>query len=199
MEKDKSKAEKILNSGNEVELFKHFEALCLPITFKYQNIFKYDYLLSDDDVRSLCFKTFDLFMKNLKIKKIYDYDNYFKYLYIQTIKEELRKLNRIKYRLSRESINIHEKVNIEDSIYFSSTSNCFDNMNDEIVNYILESEESNLNQREKQILSLYVNGYNIREISKLLKLAYSVCFRNFESVLNKSKIFLMNKMPELFN
>ncbi len=198
MKRKKSEVEKIMKNGNEVELFKHFEALCLPITFKYSNTLKFDYLLNDDEIRDLCFKTFDLFLKNLKVKEVYNYDNYFKYLYIQIIKDEIRKLNRTKHRINRDSIDVNDNLNIEDSIQFSITSNCFDNMNDEIVSFILESEESELTNREREILSLYVNGYNIREISKFLKLAYSVCFRSFESLIEKSKNFLMIKIPELF-
>lgn len=194
----KEKVESFLKEENLNELFKYFKNLCLPITYKYLKIFKNDYYLTDDEVYSLCLRAFDNFLKYREVKEIYDYERYFKYLYLQVINAELRKLNEEKHRVHRRSLENSEDFNIEDSIYFSQSSNCFDNMNDEIVSYILESNKSGLSQREKEILSYYVNGYNIREISEIIGLCYSSCFREVESLIEKCRKFLLNTIPDLF-
>ncbi len=194
----KEKIETYLKDENLNELFKYFKNLCLPITYKFLKIFRYEYYLTEDEVYSLCLKAFDNFLKYKDSKEIYDYERYFKYLYLQVINAELRKLNEEKHRIHRKSLENNEDFNIEDSIYFSQSSNCFDNMNNEIVSYVLESNRSGLTDREKEILSYYVNGYNIKEISEILGICYSSCFREMESLIEKCRRFLKNTIPELF-
>ena len=194
----KEKVEMFLETGNNVGLFEYFKSLCLPITFKYVKIFKYEYFINEEEFESLCLKAFEDFLKYRESKEIYDYERYFKYLYLQVINAELRKLNQEKHRVHRNSLEQTDEFNIEDSIYFSDSSNCFDNMNNEIVSYVLESNKSGLSDTQKEILSFYVNGYNINEISDILGLNYSTCFRELERLINKCRIFLRNTIPDLF-
>lgn len=191
--------EELLKEKNYNQLITELSAKCLPITLKYLKIFKKDYCIEKDEMNTYLFQALENLIKYRKDKKIYDIERYFKYLYLQVLRGELRRLNLPKHRLNRNSLSINESINIEESFY-SSSDNDIPNINqkDELVQFVLSNKNSNLTNNEKEILSLFVNGFNLKEIADILDVCYSSLFRQFKNIIDKCRQFLKKTVPDLF-
>lgn len=191
--------EELLKEKNYNQLITELGSRCLPITLKYLKIFKKDYCIEKDEMNTYLFQALENLIKYQKDKKIYDIERYFKYLYLQVLRGELRRLNLPKHRLNRNLLSINESINIDESFYVSCDNDFSKtNKNDEIVKFVLSNKNSNLTNNEKEILSLFVNGFNLKEIADILNICYSSLFRQFKNIIDKCRQFLKKTIPDLF-
>ena len=90
---------------------------------------------------------------------------------------------------------------LDDKVERGSTlHDCFgsEDIDKEITVYnslmdIINDERCNLTDREKKVMSLSLDGYELREISKILNLNYSKIYRSYHNAINKIRYSLIEK------
>lgn len=190
-------SKELSDKGLDEQLLSYFEGLTLPITLQYYSLFRKDFAVSFEELRNLVVAAFQKFLEARAKRTIYDIDRYFKYLYIQTLKNEIRRLRSQREVFNRKAM---ESAYFELSIdrVPGGDDSCNSTVyNDELVSLLIEDENSKLTPREKEVLFLYSRNYSLKEIAELLGLCYSVVFRYIKSTISKARDYINNNFEDL--
>ena len=140
-----------------------------------------------EDLRDLVTPAFLRALTTYKINKL-DFYNYFKFIYMQEIKTLIRKT--VIYNAKNDQFDEEiEKIknqnfncSINDDIY--SKYSLYDI---EKIKEIIYENKMQLTKKEKQLMTLFLNGLNIREISYYLKNNYTETARTIKKAILKIK------------
>ncbi len=58
---------------------------------------------------------------------------------------------------------------------------------------LINKKKNTFTKREKTVISLFLDGYEIKEISKILKMNKTTAYRTYHSAINKIRHSLINK------
>lgn len=178
---------KLGNQDSEFRLLTLLEGASKSLMMSYKKSLN-KFGINQYDLEGVLVETFESLYFN-DDELVYNTPNYFKYLYIQKVKTLIR--NRAK-KLEKEAGKQNEYVlNLIESENYSSSSDETFLPDNELCDLVLNDDKTRLTKREKEVLSLYLDDYKIKEISEKLNICYSVSFRALKSALNKSKDYLI--------
>lgn len=170
---------------SQKRLFEECKRISLPICLQQvRNISKLN--IDYEDLRDLVTPAFLRALTTYKINKL-DFYNYFKFIYMQEIKTLIRKTviyNAKNYQFNDE-VERKNESNIcctNDDIY--SKYSLYDI---EKIKEIIYENKMQLTKKEKQLITLFLNGLNIREISYYLKNNYTETARTIKKAILKIK------------
>lgn len=171
---------------SQKRLFEECKRISLPICLQQvRNISNLN--IEYEDLRDLVAPAFLRALTTYKINKL-DFYNYFKFIYMQEIKTLIRKT--IIYNSKNEQFddeiekNKNEHLNnlINDDIY--SKYSLYDI---EKIKEIIYENKMQLTKKERQLIILFLNGLNIREIAYYLKNNYTETARTIKKAILKIK------------
>lgn len=179
---------------------------------KDTEIIRYQYLkkaklnkLSLLDLKDLVLDALFFVFKEDSYKKI-DPDtflNYFRMIYILTIKTKLNKQRSYFKEVSFSDFNnylddthfINKENRLDINSYFEDNEMKKDYVDrlfegSDILNYVIHSNRFNLTKNEKTVFILYVYGNSIKEIANLLSINGSTVYTHFYNARKKIKVIL---------
>lgn len=171
---------------SQKRLFEECKRISLPICLQQvRNISNLN--IDYEDLRDLVTPAFLRALTTYKINKL-DFYNYFKFIYMQEIKTLIRKT--VIYNAKNDQFDDEiEKIKnqnfncyINDDIY--SKYSLYDI---EKIKEIIYENKMQLTKKEKQLMTLFLNGLNIREISYYLKNNYTETARTIKKAILKIK------------
>lgn len=174
------------DADSQKRLFEECKRISLPICLQQvRNISNLN--IEYEDLRDLVTPAFLRALTTYKINKL-DFYNYFKFIYIQEIKTLIRKT--IVYNSHNNQLdddndkirNIYSTNFLSDNIY--SKYSLYDI---EKIKEIIYENKMQLTKKEKQLITLFLNGLNIREISHYLKNNYTETARTIKKAVLKIK------------
>ncbi|MFA6754975.1 MAG: hypothetical protein WCR97_00495 [Bacilli bacterium] len=127
--------------------------------------------------------------------------NFFKYIYLQLIKSEIRKAKYTKYIKYRESLGrTHDLYETDYEPAVISDESVTENLHSkELCDLILENKCFGFTEFEKIVFERFVSGNSLCKISKDLNVDYYVVYSAYRSSINKSKKGLKEKYPDLYD
>ena len=174
-------------------LFDHYINIALPITKKYVRSSVNTSGILYEDLEELIIDSFETIIYSEDI--FYKTDDFFKFIYIQRIKDFFRKRIRKNESLQKFIYDSGYLLNQENDVEIDRNLN-YSNGH-EVLDKIVSDKRSELTEDEKIILILYSNSYTIDEISEILKICYSCAFRKLKSAQKKCKKYIKNFLSEL--
>lgn len=174
-------------------LFEHYVNISLPITKKYVRSSTNTSGILYEDLEELIIDSFETIIYSEDI--LYKTDDFFKFIYIQRIKDFFRKRLRKNEILQKFIYDCGYLLNQDNEISVD-THRAYSNGH-EVLDKIVSDKKSELTKQEKIILILYSNSYTIDEISRILKVCYSCVFRKLKSAQKKCKKYINTYLPEL--
>ncbi len=174
-------------------LFEHYINIALPITKKYIRSATNTTGILYEDLEELIIDSFETIIYSEDI--LYKTDDFFKYIYIQRIKDFFRKRLRKNESLQKYIDDCGYKINQDFEISIAN-DRAYSNSH-EILDRLVKDKKSELNEKEKIVLILFSNSYTVEEISEILKICYSSAFRKLKSAQIKSKKYIKKYLPEL--
>lgn len=154
--------------------------------------------LEDDVVHAL----YILFAKKLDVIKENTFLSFFKYIYLRTIQQNIRN----KFR--KREITLTDYLSIKDDPFFQTDRLIiFADSEEKEQTHFIENEMTHkfvyenacdLSRDEQDVMILFINGYNLFEQAKRLKIPNSTIYNRFNSGLKKIRNYIIkNKIFEL--
>lgn len=174
-------------------LLDHFVLISKPITYKHLKSTKNLGGIPPVDLETLILEAYETILFSPEIH--YETDDFFKYLYIQRIKNYFRQKFRKEELLKKYAdSNFFTKIEVLDDtkIYEQNYSN-----GHELLDLVMNDKKAELTEIEKQILSLFLESFTVEEIAKVLSICYSQVFRKLRSARNKCKNYIEKYFPDL--
>ena len=126
---------------------------------------------------------------------------YYRYIYANLIKDEIRKSLAATKRMERQAL-------CRDGDFFDTEETepnmlHIDESKERICNYeltevVLDKNFAYLNKTEKIVLKLYLYDYTFEEISKIMKLKYSLTLNTFHRLTKKMKIYVKDYLHDIY-
>ncbi len=184
---------KLGDSHSQKLLFDHFVNISKPITYKHSKSNKNTGGIPPIDLETLIIEAYETILFSSEIH--YKADEFFKYLYIQRIKDYFRKKLRKEELLKKYAEdNYFEKTEVinNTTIYEQNYSN-----GHELIDVILDDKKAGLTELEKRILSMFLKSFTVEEISSILSICYSQVFRKLRNAQKKCKNYIEKYLPDL--
>lgn len=146
-----------------------------------------------DDLVSIAFVSVDVAIKKFKYGKNKSF-----YVYWRTIANNSMKAF-VKSQLTNESqgktISLDTENENGSSLHETITSEDIDEqifLHNSLM-AIINNEKNSFSKREKKVISLFLDGYEIKEISKMTKMNIAKVYRAYHSAINKIRHSLITK------
>lgn len=179
-------------------LYTYAERITIPITLKYASILR-NSAINYTDLRNLVTTTFYIVLTEAN-RDVINFSNYFKYLYINTVKYEIRK----QFNGERQLHNYAMKGSalIEDDNLVSANENSQKEIkksieSSEIVDQVVSDNRSFLTKREKEILIYYVNGFDIKSIAEKEQINYYTVYKHLQNSLRKCQEYINTYLTDI--
>ena len=143
---------------------------------------------------------FVIFAKNIKEIDKETFLNFFRYIYMRNIQQELRQryktksINITDYEVRSSNYGNHSSKSLVFSSNESFSNNIFKNydsvLNDEICQKLIYDNACNLTKSERNIMISYLKGFNLIEQAKIMNLKPSTMYTHFRNSIQKLRNFI---------
>ncbi len=178
------------NISLQKEIYDQCKKISLPITLQFTSKAK-KVNLSFEDLRNLTSNAF-LQALNTYDENKSDFYNYFKYIYMMECRSHIRKEAFALAKL--DSFLYSESFEHLDEIEFNSPTAIFEEekyamYDKETLVEAIKKDNGYLSIKEKTILSEFIEGKNLKEISNLHQKNYTETLRAFKKAIKKLQIY----------
>ena len=185
------------NKTKQKILYETLKSISKPITYSYYNLAKrcgINYQDLEDINLNAFFLIFKKYDENLGPLVIY-----YKYVYSNLIKDEIRASLRVTRIQERSGIGL-EKDSFEGEYEYLNYIDDNDEIlfPNEIVNFIFETKEINLTSFEREVMNNYLNLSSFSEVAKKMNLKYHVVTTAFNNGARKIRQYFKFNIPEIY-
>ena len=146
-----------------------------------------------EDLVSIAFCSVDTAIKKYDAKKNKSFYSYWQCIANNAMKTFVRQ--------SIKSNKTDSTVSLDDQNEYGGTLHDYvasEDLDKEVSIYnslvcIINDERCNLHKLEKEVITLSLDGYDMKEISKILKINKTTAYRNYHSAINKIRHSIIDK------
>ena len=153
----------------------------------------FDVSFTLEDLVSIAFASVDIAVKKYQISKNKTFYVYWKAIASNSMRQFVKE--QITSQEQNKTISLDTENDNGGTLHDSISS---DNIDEQISLYnslmsIINNEKSAFSLREKKVISLFLDGYEIKEISKMLKISRAKVYRAYHSAIDKIRRSLIIK------
>lgn len=179
-------------------LFNSLRAISKPIIYNYYPQAR-EVGLSSQDLDDLNIYAF------LRIYNKYDVNlgtlsNYYKFVFTNLIKDEIRNNMTSTHSLERDAL-LRDRPDYDYDLAYDSDYTCEPEMtplSTEIISYILSTDAIGLSRFERNILEEYLGEKSFLEIADTLNSKYHTVFSGFRRAANKIRTHFKQNLPDVY-
>ena len=167
----------------QAKLLECCKSASLPLTLKYLKIAN-KLGLSYDDLRNLNVAAFYKVLLNFDEERD-EFIEYFKYIYLMTLRDVYRKMGRDYNLLSIDNIDGNYTLQFNSTELVEESSKYSKYEEKEIYDYVINKRKVKLTNVEYEITKLFLDGMSVKEIANYRNRNYTETFRTLKRAIQK--------------